>query len=64
MADTAAGIVYTISGALDPKTPLVATPSDSSVNGLVGRLDTSTGFITPIVIGLQSPHGMAFLPAS
>jgi len=51
-----------ISGALDPKTPLVATPDDSRVNGFVGKLNTGTGNITPIIVGFTSPHGMAYLP--
>jgi len=62
VSDTKANTVYAISGALDPKTPLVATPDDSGVNGLVGKLNTGTGNITPIIVGFTSPHGMAYLP--
>lgn len=64
VADTKAGVIYSITGALDPKTPLTATPDDSGVNGFVGVIDTMTGFITPVVIGLTSPHGMVYVPAS
>ena len=64
VADTKAGVIYSITGALDPKTPLTATPNDSGVNGFVGKIDTKTGFITPVVIGLISPHGMVYVPAS
>jgi hypothetical protein len=28
----------------------------------VGRLNLETGVITPIVTGMVSPHGMAFIP--
>lgn len=62
VSDTKAGVIYAISGALDPATPLTATPDDSGVNGFVGTIDLKTGFITPVVIGLKSPHGMAYLP--
>jgi hypothetical protein len=62
VSDTKANTVYAISGMLDPKTPLVATPDDSGVNGFVGKLDTSTGNITPLIVGFTSPHGMAYLP--
>ncbi len=62
VSDTKANTVYAISGALDPKTPLVATPDDSGVNGFVGKLNTGTGNITPIIVGFTSPHGMAYLP--
>jgi hypothetical protein len=64
VADTKAGVIYAITGGLDPKTPLTATPNDSGVNGFVGKIDTKTGFITPVVIGLISPHGMVYVPAS
>lgn len=64
VSDTKGGVIYAISGALDPATPLTATPSDSGVNGFVGTIDTKTGFITPVVIGLKSPHGMEYVPGS
>jgi hypothetical protein len=37
-------------------------PSDSGVAGFVGTLDLTTGTITPVIIGLGSPTGLAFLP--
>lgn len=64
VSDTKAGVIYAISGALDPNAPLTATPDDSGVNGFVGTVDTKTGFITPVVIGLKSPHGMTYVPNS
>lgn len=64
VADTKGGAVYAISGTLDPKTPLVATPDDSGVNGFVGKLDTTSGNITPLIVGFVAPHGMAYAPAA
>lgn len=37
-------------------------PSDSGVAGFVGTLELTTGTITPAIIGLSSPTGLAFLP--
>ena len=37
-------------------------PSDSTVASFVGTLDPKTGTITPAIIGLGSPTGLAFLP--
>ncbi len=34
-----------------------------SANAIV-QIDTTTGVITPVVTGLSSPHGLAFLPSS
>jgi hypothetical protein len=28
----------------------------------VGQLDLSTGVLSPVIAGFQSPHGMAFIP--
>ena len=63
VADTKANTVFAVSGALDPKTPLVAAPDDSGVNGFIGKLDPGTGNITPVLVGFTSPHGMAYLPS-
>lgn len=64
VADTKGGTVYAITGNLDPKSPMVATPDDSAVNGFVGKLDPSTGNITPVIVGFVAPHGMAYLPGA
>ena len=44
----------------------VGAPSGSAGTsvGFVGRLDLATGYLTPIVSGLGSPHGMAFVLAN
>ena len=64
VADTKGGAIYAVTGALDPQTALVAAPDDSGVNGFVGKLDPATGNITPVIIGMVSPHGMAYLPGT
>ncbi len=40
------------------------TPDDSGVVGMVGVVDPSTGFITPIAIGFSKATGMIFVPDS
>jgi hypothetical protein len=40
------------------------TPDDSGVAGLVGVVNPSTGFVTPVVIGFGKPTGMIFVPNS
>jgi hypothetical protein len=37
-------------------------PSDSGVAAFVGTADLTTGTITPVIIGLGSPTGLAFIP--
>lgn len=67
VADTPANTVYMIHKAeFIPGTSYsagVGAPDASGATvGFVGALDLNLGGITPIVTGLQSPHGMAFLP--
>lgn len=38
-------------------------PYDSGVAGFVGKVDPKTGTTTPVIIGLNSPTGLMFLPA-
>lgn len=53
----AAGIVYAISKDIfSPGAAYSATPNS------VGRLNFDNGVITSVVIGMVSPHGMAFIP--
>jgi hypothetical protein len=40
-----------------------ATPGGATVAAFVGQTDLTTGFVTPILSGLQNPGGMAFIPA-
>jgi hypothetical protein len=37
--------------------------SASDTKGILGKVDLSTGLVTPIVTGMQSPHGALFVPA-
>lgn len=41
-----------------------AADSSGKTPGFVGRLDLDFGVLTPIVTGMQSPHGLAFVKAS
>jgi hypothetical protein len=63
VSDTAANIVYKIGKAVF--VPGVAysagVAGSSSAPGFVGRLDLEFGQLTPIVSGMQSPHGLAFV---
>ena len=45
-----------------PGTVYTEAPSDSGVAGFVGTVDLKTGTITPTIIGLSSPTGLAFIP--
>jgi hypothetical protein len=63
VTDTGTNSIYAISGAFLPGSAFSATPNDSGVAGMVAKLDTATGTLTPAVIGLSSPHGLAFVPA-
>lgn len=50
------GIVYAISkNVFSPDAAYSATPNS------VGAIDLDTGVITPVVTGMTSPHGMAFI---
>ncbi len=63
VTDTAANVTYKIEKALfAPGTAYSAGVAGSSAApGFVGRLDMEFGQLTPIVSGLQSPHGLAFV---
>jgi hypothetical protein len=59
VVDTKAGIVYAVtSDAFQPGGAYSASDSD----GILGKVDLSTGLVTPIVTGMQSPHGALFVP--
>lgn len=66
VSDTPADTVYMVrKSAFVPGTAYTAAvgaPDSSGVMvGFVGGLDLSFGELTPVVTGLQSPHGMAFV---
>jgi hypothetical protein len=45
-----------------PGTPYTSVANDSPVASFIGTLNLGSGAITPIVIGIGNPHGMAFIP--
>jgi hypothetical protein len=63
VSDTAADITYKVGKKVF--VPGVAysagVAGSSSAPGFVGRLDVAFGQLTPIVSGMQSPHGLAFV---
>lgn len=63
VSDTPANIVYKITKKIFvPGVAYTAAVAGSSAApGFVGRLDLEFGQLTPVVSGLQSPHGMAFV---
>lgn len=59
VADTGGDAVYEITAPyLEPGSAYSA----SDTEGFVGRLEVETGVLTPVVTGLVSGHGMAFIP--
>ena len=64
VTDTSDNKVYTITGKFKKGTAFVAAPSDSGVGGFVGTIDLTTGIITPVAFGMNSPHGLLFVPRS
>jgi len=59
VVDTAANTVYAVTSHVFPPNSAFA---NSDGTGVVGRIDLQTGKFTPIVTGLQSPHGALFVP--
>lgn len=60
VADTPANIVYAVTSNVFPPNSAFTAATDS--NNYVGRIDLQTGKITPIITGMQGPHGELFLP--
>jgi len=60
VADTSGNAVYKISGNFTPGEAYTS----STNKGFVGSINSEDGSITPLVTGLKSPHGLAFLPNS
>ena len=60
VADTDGDAVYTVTAPfLQPGSAYSASDS----GGYLGRLEVETGVQTPVVTGMVSPHGMAFIPS-
>jgi hypothetical protein len=61
VVDTTGDTVYAVkSDAFQPGGAYSASDSD----GVLGKVDSSTGLVVPIVTGMKSPHGALFIPAT
>jgi hypothetical protein len=61
VVDTKGDTIYAVkSEAFQPGGAYTASDSD----GILGKVDLSTGLVTPIVTGMQTPHGALFVPDS
>jgi hypothetical protein len=59
VVDTALDTIYAVtSNAFQPGGAYSASDSD----GVLGKVDLSTGLVTPVVTGMKSPHGALFIP--
>jgi hypothetical protein len=61
IADGVANTIYTVRSQFVPGTVFTETPNDSSVPGMIGTVDLTTGFVTPKIIGLGKPTGLIFV---
>jgi hypothetical protein len=57
VVDTSANTVYAVTSKVFPPNSAF---SASDTTGVLGRVDLQTGKLTPIVTGMQSPHGALF----
>lgn len=62
IADNASGVFSACSNVWVPGTPLSSAPNDSTIISFVGTVNLGSGQITPIIVGMNNPHGMAFIP--
>jgi len=62
VVDGTANVIYTIRADFTKGTVYTEAPDDSAVNGFVGTIDLTTGFITPIAIGFGKATGLLFIP--
>jgi hypothetical protein len=62
IADNASGVFSVCSNLWVTSTPLTAAPNDSTIVSFVGTVSIGSGLITPIIVGMNNPHGMAFIP--
>ena len=58
IADTKNNVVYLLTGPFAANAAYCATKN----SGTVGAISLTTGVVTPLVSGLGSPHGLAFVP--
>lgn len=62
VADNASGVFSVCSNIWVPGTPISSSPNDATVINFVGTLNLSSGQLTPLIVGMGNPHGMAFVP--
>jgi hypothetical protein len=62
ISDNASGVYSVCSDLWVTSTPLTSAPNDSTIISFVGELSVGSGLITPIIVGMNNPHGMAFIP--
>jgi len=62
VADNASGVYSVCSKIWVPGVPVSSSPNDAGVISFVGTLSLSSGQITPFLVGMNNPHGMAFIP--
>jgi hypothetical protein len=62
IADNSSGVYKVCSDLWVTGTPLTTAPNDSTIISFVGTLSLGTGQITPVIVGMNNPHGMAFIP--
>jgi hypothetical protein len=61
VTDGVANTIYAVRSTFVPGTLFTETPNDSSVPGIIGTVDLTTGFVTPKIIGFQKPTGLIFI---
>jgi hypothetical protein len=62
VADAGKNIVFSIAWSGSAGTVLTEAPNDSGVVGFGGTIDLSTGFITPVVVGMVKTNGADLHP--
>jgi hypothetical protein len=62
VSDSKANAIYAVRGQLQSGSIYTEAPSDAGVAGFVGTVDASTGIVTPVITGFQSPTGLIFVP--
>jgi hypothetical protein len=62
VADNASGVYSICSSIWVPGTPIVDAANDGTTISFVGTLSLGSGQITPIIVGMNNPHGMGFIP--
>ena len=62
ISDNASGVFSVCSDLWVTGSPLTSAPNDSTIISFVGTVSVGSGLITPIIVGMNNPHGMAFIP--